>query len=354
MRYRFLDHKRRLLELKIESPDDLWILRTLVRPGDVITARTTREVKPSRGGPGRRVPMILSIRVSSLEFQPFTNRLRIRGVIVEEPEEYGLLGSHHTLAVGVGSELLITREEGWSDADLKRLSRTMERRKRVVVLAIDHDEYAVGIVGVQGLKILTEKALSLHGKARGLDQSDEVERALEEAVQVVLTAAEREEADVFVVGGPGFLKERAAEILSTRVGPERVLVDDASSGGSAGLVELVRRGAPLRAAEAFELEEAEKTLEEALRLMTLDPAALAVGLSECGEAAKLGAVEKLLIVDDLLSTFDVKLRSSIEEVLEIVDEKRGAITVVPSKSPAGERLLGLGGVLCLLRFRLST
>ena len=68
--------------------------------GDLVRASTYRredvktdKVRPERG---EKVRVTLTVRVEGVEFQAFSDRLRITGVIVEGPQD---LGRHHTLNV---------------------------------------------------------------------------------------------------------------------------------------------------------------------------------------------------------------------------------------------------------------
>ncbi|MEM4146615.1 MAG: mRNA surveillance protein Pelota, partial [Metallosphaera sp.] len=82
------------LKLHIENEDDLWLIHLIISKGDTVIARTTRDV--SMGNDSRRVPMIVELQVEFSEFQPFTSRLRIHGIVRDAPEKYGIKGSHHT------------------------------------------------------------------------------------------------------------------------------------------------------------------------------------------------------------------------------------------------------------------
>ena len=48
--------------------------------------------------------MILTVRVEAVEFQAFTTRLRIRGIVIEGPEKYGVVGKNHTHSIEPGRE----------------------------------------------------------------------------------------------------------------------------------------------------------------------------------------------------------------------------------------------------------
>lgn len=90
-------YEKGYIRLSIESEDDLWVLSMFLEEDDIVSMRTLRDVSIEGSGK-KRLPMTLAIRVKRVEFQPFSGRLRVGGVIVEGPEEYGLRGSHHTFS----------------------------------------------------------------------------------------------------------------------------------------------------------------------------------------------------------------------------------------------------------------
>jgi len=82
-----INERHGYVKVRVEYDDDLWVLSMVIAPG--ASALTTRDVR--LGQKKRRVPMKLAIRVKKLEFQPFTDRLRIHGIIIKGPDEYGLV-----------------------------------------------------------------------------------------------------------------------------------------------------------------------------------------------------------------------------------------------------------------------
>src|SRR6266571_1181018 len=93
MRVLHLDPKTGEIKVRVENADDLWHLHNLVLPGDLVRASTYRreEVKTDKVRPerGEKVRVTLTIRVESVEFQAFSDRLRITGVIVEDRKTSG-------------------------------------------------------------------------------------------------------------------------------------------------------------------------------------------------------------------------------------------------------------------------
>jgi len=341
-----------MLKMRVESPDDLWLLYTLLKEGDKVTARTMRDVKQGEGEKGRRLPMILTISLKHMEFQPFTNRLRMRGIVIEGPDTFGILGSHHTLSVGVGDELLVEREEGWSARDVKRLEESSMKLGSVIIVAVDYDEVAVGVFRRQGLKRVLERDLRLPGKGDERREA-ELSESVEDIAKEVAGISERE-GDVvgIVVAGPGFLKEKVREELQRILKDKPVLIENASMGGYAGIREAVARGKPAELLRSQELHDVEESFERILRQLGEDPQLVGMGKEECGEASKVGAVDVCLVLDELLSSASSQERLEIEGILNSIQSFGGKIHVVPWSTPLGERLYSLGGMVCLLRFPL--
>jgi len=159
----------------------------------------------------------------------------------------------------------------------------------------------------------------------------------------------RESVRVAVVAGPGFTKDSFTAFLR-EAHPElaaRVRRDDVSSGGRAGLYEIVRRGLveQVSAEDRLSLETA---LIERLMAEIAREGLATYGKAEVEQATSMGAVEKLLVADELLR----RERAGVEGILEQVRKTRGEVIVVSTEHDAGKQLLSLGGVAALLRFKL--
>src|SRR6266545_498007 len=125
MRVLHRDPKTGEIKIRVENADDLWHLHNLVRDGDLVRASTYRredvktdKVRPERG---EKVRVTLTIRVEGVEFQAFSDRLRITGVIVEGPQD---LGRHHTLNVAVDDVLSIINSCGFHVLIIESTSST--------------------------------------------------------------------------------------------------------------------------------------------------------------------------------------------------------------------------------------
>ncbi len=87
MRVLHRDPKTGEIKVRVENADDMWHLHNLILPGDLVRASTYRreEVKTDKVRPerGEKVRVTLTLKVDKLEFQAFSDRIRITGVIVE-------------------------------------------------------------------------------------------------------------------------------------------------------------------------------------------------------------------------------------------------------------------------------
>ncbi len=333
------DLRHGAIEVRVECEDDLWVLKNVVAEGDVVVAKTMRDVKVDGEGK-RRLPMVLAVRVESVYFQPFSGRLRIHGRIVEGPEGYGLRGSYHTLSIDVGSELTIVKPR-WTREQVGRLRRASERRARVLLAAFDFDEVAVAVLLEQGVKYVAER--SLPGLKDGGPSTEELAGLVAE---IVASAAERERPDVILVASPAFLKDYVADVLSRRLG-RPVHVDSVSSGGRAGIGELMRRDSLKSVLRAHSVIAAEEVFEEFMRLLSSGSDRVAYGLEIVKTLSELGAVSKLLVNEDVLYG---EQRELVSEVMESVESKGGDVRIVPEETPVFDKVKAFGGVVAVLRY----
>ena len=350
------DPRRGAVKVKVEDDSDLWILHTIVSRGDLVTARTTREVKAGdeRRSSSRRIPMTLTLKVEYTEFQPFTGRLRIHGVIVEGPERFGLKGSHHTLSIGLGSELTIQKEK-WSRAVLKKLRGRRRLPGKVVVAAVDYDEAAVGVLYDYGLRIVYSRELRLPGKDSP-DRGEILKRRLEEAARMIVEVASSTGSTLIIVAGPGFLKDELASMVrreSSGVRGVTVKSLPSSTGGERGVREVLRRDEIRSIIRELQVVEEQRVLGEFMRLLVKSPGMVAYGVEEVLRVARLGAVDKVMVLDEMLRSYDEGVRGAVEEILEHVDRYGGRVMIFSSHGEAGSELRGLGGVAAILRYKVQ-
>jgi protein pelota len=348
MRVIHKDLKHGKIKLVPETLDDLWHLQHLIEEGDIVTALTWRrekaEVDKIRPERLEKKPVTLSIRVESVEFHKFANMLRVLGKIDVGPD----VGKHHSLGVEPGFVLTLTKS--WWPEHLERLQEAVKasRRPRVLLVALDDESAELGLVRQYGLEHVGAINYPRVGK-RYASKEPSVQKFFHELAAAMGNVMEREGVRAAIVAGPGFTKEEFHKFLREGY-PElapKVRRDDVSTGGSAGLYEIVRRGLVEQVSHEDRLS-FETSLMEQLMAKIANEESATYGREDVARAASLGAVEKLLIVDELLR----RERARLDDLLKQVRKTRGEVIVISTEHDAGRQLLSIGGVAALLRFKI--
>lgn len=347
------DLKKGWIKILIEDEDDLWVLYNLLNTGDVVYGKTTREVKPGEGGSSRRVAMNLGLRVERLEFQEFSDRLRIRGIVVDGPEEFGVKGHYHTINVSPGDVLLVFKEK-WSESELETIRRSSVKRKRVMLVNIDYDEACIALLTEQGILQLGESYGRLPGKMYSGNYEAMLNNYIEDVLKQILDYLSREKTDAIVVSGPGDVKNTLANAIKAKKTNVPVYTDSTSIGGCSGLGELLRRDVVRKVVSELSIIRAREVFEVFKRLVIEQPDRVAYGVDEVYCASLMNAVDKLVVVSDLIKNSDEQVRSKVFEILEKCYASRSDVWMISGRSDIGVEIIGFGGVIAVLRYSLQS
>jgi len=345
------DLKRGVLELRCETVDDLWVLYNIIREGDIVYARTTREVKIRDTGESSRVSVVLGISVKKVEFQQFTDKLRISGIIVDGPEKLGVKGKHHTITIGVGDTIKVIKEKKWEEHELEYIKRFSSHRPKVLIVAVDYDEVCAALLFEQGIKYVWEHTNVLPSKTYSIDYEDHLKSYVKHVVKSISEISGKERVDVVIVTGPGDFKENVARAIREAMRLP-VYTDSTSSGGCSGVREALNRDLVKKIAREFQLIKARELLEFFKELLSKEPDMVVYGLEDVLKASQLGAVKTLVIVDDFLKSSSEEEFSKTQLILRTAYERRSEIVIVPGNSDIGSELRGFGGAIAILRFKI--
>src|SRR2546426_11174944 len=294
MRVLHRDPKEGEIRLKVQNPDDLWHLHNLVEAGDLVRAYTFRreeaatdKLRPERG---EKVRLKLGIRVDGVEYQDFSDRLRISGVIEEGPQD---LGRHHTLPVGVDDDLTIVKE--WRDHHLRRIQEAVEATERplVTVVAIDDEETLIAQIHQMGIREVAVIRAERQGKMfPGLDMRAAYFQ------EILSKLASMDVGVALLVVGPGFEREDLAKFVRGR-DPElasKIRLHGTSQAGMAGIQEAMKGGLGAKVLEETRVAQETRLVEELLEEIAKG-GLFAYGPEEVRTAVQAGAVETLLVSD---------------------------------------------------------
>jgi len=318
------------ITIKIDNVDDLWYLSNVISPGDLIFGfvyrKDTQSSDMQRAKKVERKKIRVGIEVKKLEFQDFSDRLRILGIIIRGPEDY--LGTHQSINVGIGDEISILKE--WSREEIKLLHEAVEnsQRPQIYFLGLEHGLATLAALKSYGIQELTSL------RKRG-DEDDEF---FGEILKVIKES--RDEKCPLVVLGPGFYKENFLRFAGEEL--KNYIVVQASHGDMRGIYEVLKSGVLEKLLKEHRVAKEEKMIEELLQEIKKE-GLYAYGKDEVENYLKMGAVDKLLVTDREFKNY--------REFLDLAIRTGAEVHIISTSHEAGKILQNLGGIAALLRFR---
>ncbi len=333
------------VSLVTESLDDLWHLKYIIENGDIVYSVTKRKADVStdkiRPEKSEKKTVRLGVNVEKVEFHKFANRLRVHGVI-----ESGMdIGSYHTLNIEQDTQLSIVKN--WKSDQLERIKEAEKASKRpkVIIVCLEEGDADIGLVRHYGIETYSHITQS-SGKGEGTLR----EVFFDEILGQILTLHTGSES--VVIAGPGFTKEDFVNHLNKKEPSlsELILVEDTSSIGMSGFQEVLKRGAVDRIMEESRIARESKLMDELLKEISTNGKA-EYGYEQVLQAHNYGSIETLLIADEMLRT--KREKEDIDEFLISVENNQGRIVVFSTDFEPGQKLMSLGGIAALLRFKVQ-
>ena len=345
------DPKHGQCSLTVESADDLWSLRRLIRRGDVVVTRTSRVLKRedeySRPDKGERVKLTVALSVEEVHLDSSVERLRVRGSIVEATDEsVGRTGSH-SITISPGHPITI-RKNDWTSLD-RRLIESRQGVGRFVIIALDRREAGAGALSGSHLSVLTTIESGVGGK-----QSEEQSLKPFVAKVAFLIIQVSNESDRVVLAGPGNVKNMVANQLASSGGGhlQPIVIDGFDLTGSDGVRALVKFPAFQEVAKGSTLVEMQRILTEAVKRISSSDPKVAYTLARVKGAAGAGAVEACVVSDDIFSAGVDE--EELVSVLNEIERRKGSVFLADSSLELGRQVSAFGGVVALLRYAVRT
>jgi len=341
MKAEFGEIKNRFGECRLfaESIDDLWHLQHLVAPGDLVFATTFRSVETAtdkiRPEKAEKRPVRLGIRAEKIEFSEHGVRLRITGII-----EHGVdAGAYHTLNVETGHEISVIRT--WRQVDLERVDRAVKASVYGVIHVLTIEEGEVELFRLR--QYGPESVITLTAGSGKGGETDSRAGFFEQ-----VTSHIAEISGPLIIAGPGFIKDDFVKFAKNRncapVG--RAVVVETRRIGRGAVQDVIGAGTLEKMIDDLQLSREVRLMDEVLLRISKD-GAVAYGTDEVANAILYGAAEQVLIVDSLLRD-----RTAMQ-LVEKAEQMQAKVVVLSTSFEPGERLLALGGIAALLRYRLG-
>ena len=338
------------VRLRVQFEDDLWVLNQMIRPGCKVGMMSFRRDQSTgteasgRAKSADRKPMWIVLDAETTEFQPFTDNLRIHGIICEAKMDKG---SHHTHAVGPRDEIEISWLGGIPETDQNLLAESIQEggRGRVAIAVVESDEILLFEIAQHGMRQVGD-TFALRGGGKREAKSAEVRK--EFLVKVAEQASKAISVEMpVVICGPGMAREQFETHLKATGAGHRILNVATSIGGRSAANEVMREGTADAMLGEFAMAKQAKLIEEGLKRISTR-GAVAYGRTELENAVEQGSIETLIIEAGLLRS-----ESFWSETAASIRANGGQVVQASADHDAGEELMGLGGAIGLLRWNLE-
>ncbi len=328
------DRKDGYMKLEIESDADLWHLKHVIEERD--TLRMNDQRTTIEGGEKTRARITLEVEKVNYE----GDRLRATGEITEAPED--VQRGYHTFNLEQGVTFEVWKEN-WKEYQLDRVREAADTESyEILVCMIDKEGADMTIITETGIQGLSEVASGHSGKMYRSESGED-----EFYGEIISILKEHTDVDRIILAGPGFEKENLKNAIEDdHPGlAEHVMVEDASTTGTPGVQEVIKRGAIKRVLQQSRIADEVEAVEELLEHINRDDGKAEYGLEPVKNAVEMGAVEMLLINDVLVH--------QQEDMMERVEQMNGEVQIVHEDHDAGKKLSALGGIAAILRYRIE-
>ncbi len=346
-----LNEKKNYIKVLIETPDDLIHLALIVNNGDIVYGWTERQKKIQRLESEEkvgRVKIFVGIEVEKISFSKFGDSLRITGKVINAPENVSIQGSYHTMNVRSGDTIEIEKKGEWSIKMIEQIiQRSRTANKKILIISLDFEETAIGLLSDKGLNTLETIESGLHSKRQEYAENREmlIEKYLNKIIET-LTKYITEEF-IIVIYGPGFLKEELADKIRQIIKKTKeIKLVTGSIGGTDGLWEAVHNEELLSSLSGIAMVDDIKTIKKLIELS--QSGKTAIGLEEVNKVVSLKVIDTLVISSSILRD-----ENTFNKVLELAKQTfnfGGRIKIIPSESEAGKNLELMGGIAAILRY----
>lgn len=352
MRKIYSNLKKGEIKAQVTNNDDLWCLSQVIDEGDLIKGHTVRKIKlkdsEERGSEAIKKTVFISIKVEKVEFHEYQNSLRVSGKVLEAPEDIPK-GSYHTFNVEQNSVITIIKEK-WLKYQLARLKEAIEEPSNALICVFDREEAYFALLKKYKYELLLELKGNVQKKN---DESKVTSNFYSQIISHLKEYSDRYHLDTIILASPAFWKEYLLEELKDDSLRKKITLATCSSATINAIDEVIKRDEVKQILKKDRIAKETRLVEELFKEIAKDNLA-AYGFNEVEEAVNLGAVKTLLVADSIILKYRQENKyNTLEKVMKRAEETGAEVVIISSEHEAGKRLIGLGGVAALLRYKLS-
>lgn len=333
MKLLFKDIKKGVVRLKIEHTSDLFNLYMLLDIGDHLKTRGFRKIEVGNSKEKKQITAEIIVEKKTLD----ADNLRISGLVVSgyAAGEELPKGVHQGFTIKTNQVLTITKS--WDKKTIERLKKALKEKPfKILILCFDNEQAVFAILKHQGFEVIAELRATKNEKQA---MSEEFCKAIASKLSQLLA----ENPTSIVIASPSFWKDYLKPLINDMLKDRNSIMASCSHAGVSGIRELLKRPELTIAFNQARISIESQLIEELK--MRLVKGTATYGFQQCSEAASYGAVEKLLISNNL-----TKDMLKIEPLINTVERYKGSIEFLSFNT---QELNALSGIAAFLRWSIE-
>ncbi|MBD3186697.1 mRNA surveillance protein pelota, partial [Candidatus Bathyarchaeota archaeon] len=250
-------------------------------------------------------------------------------------------------------------KEDWTQLHFKLLQESAKKKlvQKILIIAIDVGEATFGEIGDYYQKTSISLAHHVPGKRFG-DVKDSVNARnafFSEVMKRMKMMMEGDDYTNIIIAGPGFVREQYMNYCIKKEGglKSKMITEPITSATKSGLYELLRKDTVQALLHDSRIIEETKLVDEFLTRMGKETGDVVYGFDEVTKANEIGAIDTLMITDEMMRTLNAEKDEKMLQLLKNVEKNRGNIVIMSTLHDAGKRIKGFGGLAALLRFKMQ-
>ena len=336
-----------------EEGEDLWDLRRIIEIDDLIASETTRVIKQqgdfTRPDKGERISVKLTIRAEQISLDSSLDRLRVKGLIAEAPEDFPSKHGYHSTTISIGKRIGI-RKKKWNSLQSNLPKGSTSNQDIFLIISIDSRES--GISQVKGTHVNNFPNIQSgasgkfygNGKINYTNYFEKVHKMLE----IHMSSKAK-----IIISGPGNVKNSLSNYLNNKFNNNDIsiiLIEGIDLAGEDGVRQTLRSEKFNETLQDSKMAKSYNILEEFMKRMANNDQRIAMGYNDVNNAANQGAIESIIVSDRIFVTVEEK---KVVNLLNDIEKQKGKVYFLDSSTDLGKQVSSLGGFISLLRYKIN-
>ncbi|MFB5599261.1 MAG: pelota family protein [Nitrososphaeraceae archaeon] len=338
-----------------EDPDDLFVIRRVIKIGDILISDTTRVIKFDKefSRPDReRVKIRVSIRVEKINLDESIDRLRISGTITESNNALVVKGNYHSVLVQIGHKIVIEKPKKWDELEINLIKSDVAGT--FIMIAIDTNEAGIGKLTGTHLQMIPNIYSGQTGKY--FKDSTKKDSNIEIFYDQIINTLENltnEERFKIIIFGPGETKRKFFNFITSKKPYYKdmcTVIDGIDVAGEDGVLVFTRSPIIKEVMSLSKISLVSNILDQVMIQVNKGEEKFALGFKEVSEAIKLKSVESLVFSNTIFKNFK---EEDVIQLLNYAEAIGSKVYAIDSSTDIGLRVSSLGGIVALLRYQIK-